>query len=129
MRRVQPPPSERPELWGFGEPDGPARMPKERCIPLGMPARDADCLSWPARTEHRTASAGHNTRAGGLQDSPARRTPFIPALPSSENFLKVCAGAGLLNFSRFGEPFGDATGVTGSSSGSSDDSSASSAKV
>ena len=43
--------------------------------------------------------------------------------------MKVCAGVGLLNFSRFGEPFGDATGVTGPSSGSSDDSSASSAKV
>ena len=33
--------------------------------------------------------------------------------------VKVCAGVGLLNFSRLGEPFGDATGVTGSSSGSS----------
>ena len=60
VRRVQPPP---PELCCFGEPEGPARMPNDRCIPLGMPARDADCLSWPARTENRTASAGHNAHA------------------------------------------------------------------
>ena len=45
LRRVQPPPA---ELCCFGEPEGPARMPNDRCIPLGMPARDADCLSWPA---------------------------------------------------------------------------------